>query len=168
MPSQCPPTIEVTPFGLKIDFSYVDYFKVYGRGELQIAILLENMRREDYEIQVSQPQVIIKTINGTKHEPFEQVTIDTPEEATGVVIEKMSKRKGKMISMQPEQKHTRLIYEIPTRGLLGYRNEFVVDTKGEGIICSEVIGFRPHVGVIEKRDVGSMISGETGEIMIFP
>lgn len=154
--------------GLKIDFSPNDYCKVYGRGELQIAILLENMRREGYEVQISQPQVIIKDIDGKKHEPFEEVTFDTPEEYAGVVIKKMAKRKGKMLSMTPEQEHTRLIYEIPTRGLLGYRSEFIVDTRGEGILCSEVIGFKPHVGEIEKRDVGSMISGESGKVLAFP
>ena len=154
--------------GLKIDFSATDYFKVYGRGELQIAVLLENMRRENYEIQISQPQVIIKEIDGIKHEPFEQVTFDTPQESVGIIIEKMSKRKGEMLSMQPEQNHTRLIYFIPTRGLLGYRSEFIIDTKGEGILCSEVIGFQPHVGKIEKRDVGSMISGETGKVLAYP
>ncbi len=154
--------------GLRIDFSPNDYVKVYGRGELQIAILLENMRREDYEMQISQPQVIIKEIDGKKHEPFEQVTLDTPEESVGLVIEKMAKRKGKMVSMEPVQKHTRLIYEMPTRGLLGYRSEFIIDTKGEGILCSEVVGFKPHVGKIEKRDVGSMISGETGKVLAYP
>ena len=154
--------------GLKIDFSFNDYFKVYGRGELHIAILLENMRRENYELQVSQPQVIIKEVDGVKSEPFELVTLDIPEEYAGTVIEKMSKRKGQMISMQPEQNHTRLIYEIPTRGLLGYKNEFTVDTRGEGILCSEVIGFKPMVGEIKKRDVGSMISGLTGKVLGFP
>ncbi len=153
--------------GLKIDFSSADYFKVYGRGELQIAILLENVRRENYEIQVSQPQVIIKEVDGVKHEPFEQVTLDIPKEATGTVIKKISKRKGQMVSMYPEQNHTRLVYQIPTRGLLGFRSEFIVDTKGEGILCSEVIGFKPHVGEIEKRDVGSMISGETGKVLTY-
>ena len=151
--------------GLKIDFSSPDYFKVYGRGELQIAVLLENMRRENYEVQVSQPQVIIKEVDGVKHEPFEEVTLDIPEEVKGVVIEKMSNRKGQMISMQPEQNHLRLIYQIPTRGLLGYRSEFIVDTRGEGILCSEVIGFRPHAGEISKKHVGSMISGETGKVL---
>jgi len=154
--------------GLKIDFSPADYFKVYGRGELQIAILLENMRREGYEIQISQPQVIIKVEGEVKPEPFERVTLDIPNELAGIVIEKMAKRKGKMISMEPEQNHTRLIYEIPTRGLLGYRNEFIIDTKGEGIICSEVVGFKPYVGKIEKRDVGSMISGFTGKVLAYP
>ncbi|MFH1947529.1 MAG: translational GTPase TypA [Candidatus Magasanikbacteria bacterium] len=151
--------------GLKIDFSFNDYFKVYGRGELHIAILLENMRRENYELQVSQPQVIIKEVEGVKSEPFELVTLDIPEEFAGTVIEKMSKRKGQMISMQPEQNHTRLIYEIPTRGLLGYKNEFTVDTRGEGILCSEVIGFKPMVGEVKKRNVGSMISGEAGKVL---
>ena len=153
--------------GLKIDFSAVDFYKVYGRGELHIAILLENMRREGFELQVSQPQVIIKEIDGVKSEPFEEITIDIPQEAAGIVIEKISKRKGQMISMQPEQNHTRLIYQIPTRGLLGYRNEFIVDTRGEGILCSEMIGFQPHVGEIERHDVGSMISGETGKVLAY-
>ncbi|PIT87569.1 MAG: translational GTPase TypA [Candidatus Magasanikbacteria bacterium CG10_big_fil_rev_8_21_14_0_10_40_10] len=153
--------------GLKIDFSSPDYFKVYGRGELHIAVLLENMRRESYELQVSQPQVIIKEIDGIKCEPFEEATIDIPESSAGAVIEKISKRKGQMKAMNPEQNHTRLIYEIPTRGLLGYRGEFIVDTRGEGILCSEVIGFKPYVGKIEKRTVGSMISALTGKVLAY-
>ncbi|MFZ2978641.1 MAG: GTP-binding protein, partial [Candidatus Magasanikiibacteriota bacterium] len=153
--------------GLKVDFTPVEYYKVNGRGELHIAVLLENMRREGFEIQVSQPQVIIKDVDSVKCEPFEEVTIDIPQESAGVVIEKMSKRKGQMIAMKPEQNHTRLIYQIPTRGLLGYRNEFIVDTRGEGILCSEMIGFKPYVGDIEKRDVGSMISGETGKVLSY-
>jgi len=153
--------------GLKIDFSAIDYYKVFGRGELHVAILLENMRREGFEVQVSQPQVIIKDVDGVKCEPFEEVTIDIPQESCGTVIEKMSKRKGVMKEMRPEQNHTRLIYEIPTRGLLGYRNEFIVDTRGEGILCSEVIGFKAYAGEIDKRDVGSMISGETGKVLAY-
>ncbi len=151
--------------GLRIDFSPIEYYKVYGRGELHIAILLENMRREGFEVQVSQPQVIIKDVDGVRSEPFEEVTIDVPESYCGVVIEKMARRKGEMKEMKPEHNHTRLIYEIPTRGLLGFRNEFVVDTRGEGILCSEVLGFKPHKGVIEKNDLGSMISGETGKAL---
>ncbi len=151
--------------GLQIDFSNSDRFTVYGRGEMHIAILLENMRREGYELQVSQPKVIIKEENGEKVEPFEEVTIDVPDTYTGAVIEKMSKRKGMMVNMMPEGGHTRIIFEIPTRGLLGYRGEFVMDTRGEGIMSSRVIGFRPHVGAIEKREVGSMISGETGKAL---
>ncbi len=153
--------------GLKVDFSPIDHYEVCGRGELHIAILLENMRREGFEVQVSQPQVIIKIVDGVKHEPFEEVTIDIPQECAGVVIEKMSKRKGQMIMMKPEQNHTRLIYQIPTRGLLGYRSEFIIDTRGEGILCTEVVGFKPHVGDIEKRDVGSMVSGETGKVLAY-
>jgi len=161
--------------GLKVDFTPIDHYEVCGRGELHIAILLENMRREGFEVQVSQPQVIIKMVDPSagsgqapiKHEPFEEVTLDIPQECAGVVIEKMSKRKGQMIMMRPEQNHTRLIYHMPTRGLLGYRSEFIVDTRGEGILCTEVIGFKPHVGDIEKRDVGSMVSGETGKVLAY-
>lgn len=153
--------------GLKIDFSSSDHYKVYGRGELHVAILLENMRREGYELQVSQPHVIIKEKDGVKLEPFEEVTIDVPNDLSGVVIEKMSKRRGTILEMKPEHGHTRIIFEIPTRGLLGYRGEFTVDTRGEGILCSRVIGFKPHVGDIEHHDLGSMISVETGKAMGF-
>ena len=153
--------------GLKIDFSSSDYFKVYGRGELHIAILLENMRREDYEMQVSKPQVIFKEENGIKLEPFEEITIDVPNQMKGVVIEKISKRKGMMTDMRVEQNHTRIIFEIPTRGFLGYRGEFMTDTHGEGIICSRVIGFRPYAGKIEYRTVGSMVSMANGKSLGF-
>jgi len=153
--------------GLKIDFSPVDYYKVYGRGELHIAILLENMRREGFEAQVSQPQVIIKDVDGVKCEPYEEATIDAGSDFSGIIIEKMSKRKGRLLEMRPEQNHLRMVYEIPTRGLLGYRNEFVVDTRGEGILTSEFVGFKPHAGDIEKRDYGSMVSGETGKVLSY-
>ncbi len=153
--------------GLKIDFSPGDYFKVYGRGELHIVILLENMRREGYELQVSQPQVIFKEQNGVKLEPFEEVIVDIPSPLVGSVIGKLAKRKGVMINMQPEQNHTRLIFEIPTRGLLGYRGEFVIDSSGEGIICSQFIGFKPFGGKIEKHNLGSMVSMATGKAMGF-
>ncbi len=149
--------------GLKVDFSNTDHYKVYGRGELHIAILLENMRREGYELQVSQPQVIIKEEDGQKLEPFEEVIIDIPEEFSGVIIEKLSKRKGIMKEMKPEQGHTRLVFDIPTRGLLGYKPDFVMDTRGEGIIASQVIGFKPYVGEIEKKNIGSMASMVTGK-----
>lgn len=153
--------------GLKIDFSAIDHYKVSGRGEMHIAILLENMRREGYEIQISQPHVIIKEENGQKLEPFEELTINVPENMTGTVIEKLSKRRGAMLEMKPEHGHTKIIFEIPTRGLLGYRNDFVVDTKGEGILYSRVIGFKPYVGDIEKHTVGSMISMATGKALGF-
>jgi len=153
--------------GLKVDFFTNDTFQVFGRGEMHLAILLENMRREGYELQVSQPQVIIKEENGIKTEPFEEVTIDVPDEFSGAVIEKLSKRKGTMINMSSENNHTRIIFEIPTRGILGYKNEFVIDTKGEGILCARVIGFKSYVGNIEKRKVGSMVSMMTGKTLGF-
>lgn len=152
--------------GLRIDFNG-DYYKVYGRGELHIAILLENMRREGYEMQVSQPQVIIKDIDGIRSEPFEEVTIDVPNVSSGAVIEKLGRRRGVMMNMKQTEGQTRLIFEAPTRGLLGYRGEFVIDTKGEGIMSSRVIGFRPYAGEIQHRDVGSMISGETGKALAY-
>jgi len=93
--------------------------------------------------------------------------LDIPEQAVGTVIEKISKRKGQMLSMRPEQNHTRLVYEMPTRGLLGYKSEFIVDTRGEGILCSEVIGFKPYVGEIKKRDVGSMVSAVKGKVLSY-
>jgi len=154
--------------GLKIDFSSADSYKVFGRGELHVAILLENMRREGYEVQVSQPHVIIKKDeNDNKLEPFEEVTIDVPDDMSGAVISKMSKRKGNMVEIKMENGHTRMIFEIPTRGLLGYRGEFVVDTKGEGILYTRVVGFRPYVGVIEKHELGSMTSMATGKALGF-
>lgn len=153
--------------GLKVDFADGDKFKVYGRGELHISILLENMRREGYEMQVSQPQVIIKQIDGVKMEPFEEVTIDVPLESQGVVIEKLGKRAAILQTMKQEHNTMRLIFEGPTRGLLGYRGEFMIDTKGEGIFASRVIGFKPYVGEIRRRAAGSMISMETGKTLHF-
>ncbi|MBU1179438.1 translational GTPase TypA [Patescibacteria group bacterium] len=153
--------------GLKIDFSAIDHYKIYGRGEMHIAILLENMRRESFEMQISQPHVIIKEENSVKLEPFEEVTINVPEEMSGAVIEKLSSRCGNMIEIAPKHGNAKIIFEIPTRGLLGYRNEFVVDTRGEGIIYTRVIGFKPYVGNIKKNDVGSMVSMTTGKALSF-
>ena len=152
--------------GLKVDFEN-DEIKVYGRGELHIAILLENMRREGFELQVSQPQVIVKEIDGVKSEPFEEVTIDVPEELQGVVIEKLSRRGSLLLNSKNHDGHIRLIFEGPTRGLLGYRNQFVIDTKGEGIFASRVVGFKPHAGEIQKKPQGSMISMENGKALAF-
>ncbi len=153
--------------GLKIDFSASDRYKIYGRGEMHIAILLENMRREDYEMQISQPHIIIKEENGIKLEPFEEVTINVPEKMAGVIIKKLSSRSGDLTEMAPEGSNVRIIFELPTRGLLGYRNEFVVDTRGEGIICARVIGFKPYGKEIKKTDVGSMISMTNGKTLGF-
>jgi len=162
--------------GLKVDFEgdemsdqdgYASGVKVYGRGELHVAILLENMRREGFELQVSQPQVIIKEIEGVKSEPFEEVTIDIPEEMQGVVIEKLSKRGATMTSTKSHNDHLRLIFEGPTRGLLGYRNQFVIDTKGRGIFSSQVIGFKPYAGDVQRRNTGSMVSMAKGKALAF-
>ena len=153
--------------GLKIDFSSTHYYKVYGRGELHIAILLENLRREGYELQVSKPHAIIKEENGKKLEPFEEVTIDIPEKFSGVVIEKLSKRKGRLMDVKKKNKQTRLLFEIPTRGLLGYRNEFVIDTRGSGILCTHFLGFRPYAGDVNSNELGSMISMATGKALAY-
>ena len=162
--------------GLKVDFSANDYFKVYGRGELHVAILIENMRREGYELQVSQPEVIVKDMESVdaagvktivKMEPYEELTIDIPEEYSGAVIEKLGKRKALMTEMKTREKLTRMLFEIPTRGLLGYRNAFTIDTKGEGILASRFIEFRPYAGEIQKRETGSMTSMVSGKSLGF-
>jgi GTP-binding protein len=153
--------------GLKVDFSSNEFFKVYGRGELHIAVLLENMRREGYELQVSQPQVIIKEVDGVKMEPYEELTIDIPEEYSGAVIEKLGKRKAIMTDMRNKEGQSRMLFDIPTRGLLGYRNVFTIDTKGEGILASRFIEFRPYAGEIEKRETGSMTSMVSGKSLGF-
>lgn len=154
--------------GLKVDFSGDQAgYKVYGRGELHIAILLENMRREGYELQVSQPQVIIKEIDGQKMEPYEEVTIDVPKEVSSIVIEKLNKRRGIMMNMAEDRGQVRLVFEVPTRGLLGYRGQFVVDTRGDGIISSRFIDFRPYAGTVEKQSYGAMISMEKGKCLAF-
>lgn len=153
--------------GLHVDFSSADMFRVFGRGELHIAILLETMRREGYEVQVSQPQVITREENGVKLEPFEEAVVDTPEEFQGVIIGRLGKRGFVLQNMHSEAKGTvtRLIFEGPTRGLLGFRNQFIIDTKGEGILSSRFIGFRSFAGEIEKRTTGSMISMTKGKAL---
>ncbi|MDO8483153.1 MAG: translational GTPase TypA [bacterium] len=153
--------------GLKVDFSEGEVYKVYGRGELHISILLEYMRREGFELQVSQPQVIIKDIDGVKSEPFEEAIIDVRTENSSSVIQKLSRRKGILMEHKEHENIARLTFEIPTRGLLGYRGEFVIDTKGEGLLSSRFIGFKPYAGVIEKHTFGSMISMETGTALAY-
>ncbi|HJN62003.1 MAG TPA: translational GTPase TypA [Candidatus Parcubacteria bacterium] len=155
--------------GLKIDFDIesAERFVVYGRGELHIAILIENMRREGYELQVSQPQVIIKEIDGKKHEPFEEIVVDVPEEFQGTIIEKLSSRGAQMVRMELKEGRYFMQFEGPSRGLFGYRNQFIIDTKGNGILASRVIGYRPYTGEIAHRKIGSMISGSTGKTLAY-
>ena len=159
--------------GLRVDFAPErdekaqgpEGFKVSGRGELHIAILLEQMRREGYELQVSQPQVIFHEKDGKKTEPFEETIVDVPSIYQGVVIERLGLRKFVMKDMKVHENQMRIIFEGPTRGLLGYRSSFILDTKGVGILASRVIGFRPFAGEIKKRAVGSMISMTTGKAL---
>lgn len=153
--------------GLKVDFDNNEFFTVYGRGELHIAVLLEQMRREGYELQVSEPQVIIKEENGQKLEPYEEATIDVPSEFSGAVIEKLTKRRGLVTSMTERHGVTRILVEIPTRGLLGYRSQFIIETKGEGILSSRYIKFDTYAGEIKRREVGSMTSMITGKALSF-
>lgn len=153
--------------GLRVDFKDSERFKVSARGELSLAILLENMRREGYEVAVSQPHVIIKDIDGVKSEPFEEVTVDVPSEFQGAIIEKLGKRASIMKDMHVHSANVRMVFEGPTRGLLGYRGEFVIDTKGEGIMSTRVIGFRPYAGEIAHREAGSMISMMGGKALAF-
>ena len=153
--------------GLKVDFCDGARMKVYGRGELHLAVLLENMRREGFELAVSQPEVIFKEIDGKKCEPFEEVSVLVPEEFSGSVIEKIGKRRGVMTSMGTEHGEVRIMFEVPTRGLLGYRNEFIIDTKGEGILTSVFTHFGPYAGEIVKTELGSMVSMATGKALGF-
>jgi len=152
--------------GLQVD-PKGDAFDVRGRGEMHISVLLENMRREGYELSVSQPKVIIKEEGEQKLEPFEEVTVDVPSEFQGAVIERLGQRGFIMQNMVPHENQVRLIFEGPTRGLLGYKNQFMVDTRGEGILASRVLGFKPYAGEIKKRQVGSMISMASGKALGF-
>ncbi|GAA7413938.1 translational GTPase TypA [Helicobacter pylori] len=143
-------------------------FKVSGRGELQITILAENLRREGFEFSISRPEVIIKEENGVKCEPFEHLVIDTPQDFSGVIIERLGKRKAEMKAMNPmSDGYTRLEFEIPARGLIGYRSEFLTDTKGEGVMNHSFLEFRPFSGSVESRKNGALISMENGEATAF-
>ena len=153
--------------GLKVDLASEMPFEVAGRGELHISILLENMRREGYELQVSQPHIIMKEENGQKLEPFEELIINVPLEYQGAVIDRLGTRKARLQSVTPHEKTVRLVFEIPTRGLLGYRGQFIVDTKGKGILASRVLGFRPYAGNIQKRKTGSMTSMMSGTALAY-
>jgi GTP-binding protein len=139
-----------------------DQFKVSGRGELHLAILIENMRREGYELQLSRPQVIMKRINDVLSEPMEHLIIDVPEEFTGVVIEKLGKRKGEMKNMVAFNQNVRLEFVIPARGLIGYRSEFLTDTRGTGILHHNFHGYEPFKGEIPGRTRGALVAMESG------
>ncbi len=143
-------------------------FKVSGRGELQITILAENMRREGFEFGISRPEVIIKEIEGVKCEPFEHLVIDVPEEFSGSVIERLGKRKAEMKSMLPMgEGFQRIEFEVPARSLIGFRGQFLTDTKGEGIMNHSFLEFRPYSGGVESRTYGALISMEAGVTLAY-
>lgn len=155
--------------GLKIDFENSDgnSYRVSGRGELHLSVLVETMRREGFELQVGAPQVIYHMVDGKKHEPIENVVMWVPEESSGTIFERLGKRKGICKNMNTENGVTAMEFEVPTRGLLGFRSRFIIETKGEGIIYSSFDHYEEYKGAIEKRDVGSMISGCGGQSMAF-
>lgn len=149
------------------DSDSLDAYNVAGRGEMHLSILIETMRREGYELSVSTPRVLMKEIDGVKCEPVERLVIDVPEFAVGSVMEKMGQRKGEMTSMHPVGSRTRLEFIIPSRGLFGYRSEFMTDTKGEGIMSSVFDSYKPYFGDIPRRTVGSLIAWETGTAVTY-
>ena len=140
-----------------------DAFNVAGRGEMSLSILIETMRREGYEFQVSPPRVLYRTIDGKKCEPIERLVADVPSESVGAVIEKLGSRKGDLIEMTPVGSRMKLEFLIPARGLFGYRNEFLTDTRGEGIMASVFDSYAPYKGDLNRRNTGSLVSFETGE-----
>lgn len=140
-----------------------DSFRVAGRGEMHISILIETMRREGYEFSVSTPKVLYKEIDGQLCEPVERLLIDVPETSMGAVMEKMGERKGELVQMAPQGERMKLEYLIPARGLLGYRNDFLTDTRGEGIMNSVFDSYQPFKGEITRRHTGSLVSFDTGE-----
>ncbi len=144
-----------------------DSYKVSGRGELHLSVLLEDMRREGFELQVSRPEVIERTTNGVREEPVEHAIIDVPESSNGVVIDMMARRKGEMLDMKTENGHTRMEFKVPTRGLLGFRGDFVIETRGEGILSHSFLTYEPYKGDLPGRTRGSMISMTGGETVAF-
>lgn len=149
------------------DSETTDAVNVAGRGEMHLSILIETMRREGYELSVSTPRVLYKEIDGQKCEPVERLVIDVPETAVGAVMEKMGQRKGELQEMHPVGSRTRLEYLIPSRGLFGYRSEFMTDTKGEGVMNSIFEGYKPYFGDIPRRTVGSLVAWETGTAVTY-
>ena len=144
-----------------------DSFNVAGRGEMSLSILIETMRREGYEFQVSPPRVLYQEIDGKKCEPIERLVVDVPADAVGSVIEKIGSRKGDLVEMTPVGERMKLEFLVPARGLFGYRNEFLTDTKGEGIMASVFDSYAPVKGEIQRRNSGSLVSFETGESVTY-
>ena len=149
------------------DTDTTESFRVCGRGEMHLSILIETMRREGYEFQVSTPRVLNKTIDGVLCEPMEDLVIDVPESCVGSVMEKMGQRKAELTHMAPQGSRMRLEFTIPTRGLFGYRSQFLTDTKGEGVLNTVFAGYQPFKGEIPRRSYGSLIAFETGESITY-
>ena len=145
----------------------MDAFNVAGRGEMSLSILIETMRREGYEFQVSPPRVLYQTIDGQFCEPMERLVVDVPADAVGAVIEKLGGRKGDLVKMDPVGSRMKIEFLIPSRGLFGYRNEFLTDTKGEGIMASVFDSYAPYRGELSRRNTGSLVSFETGESVAY-
>ncbi len=154
----------VKDLSLKVfETSNADTFRVLGRGEMHISILIENMRRDGYEFQVSMPKVIYKEIDGVKCEPIDRLTIDVPEESVGAIMSTIGARKGDLITMTNVGSRIRLEFFIPARGLFGYKNQFLTDTKGEGVMSSVFEEYQPYKGNIDRRNYGTLVAYETGE-----
>ena len=145
----------------------MDSFNVAGRGEMSLSILIETMRREGYEFQVSPPRVLYREINGKKCEPIERLVVDVPQDNVGAVIEKLGQRKADLLEMTPVGSRMKVEFLVPSRGLFGYRNEFLTDTKGEGIMASVFDSYAPYKGEVSRRSQGSMIASETGESVTY-
>ncbi len=157
-----------TNVGLKVEeLTNSDGYKVSGRGELHLSILLENMRREGYELGVSKPEVLYKEINGEKCEPFEEVFINCPNDYSGTIINDLNERKGIMSSITSDESYTKITFFVPTRGLIGYRSNFITNTKGEGIMVRSFKDYRPCVGEIKGRKNGVLVSMEDGKTMAY-
>jgi GTP-binding protein len=157
-----------TNVGLQVeDIPGSDSYKVSGRGELHLSVLIEDMRREGFEIQVSRPEVICRDIDGVKNEPMEQVIIDVPETSSGTIINLLSQRKGELVDMKAEDNHARMEFKVPTRGLLGFRSRFIIETRGEGILTHSFASYEPWKGDLPGRTEGSMISMVAGEAVAY-
>ena len=149
------------------DTASSDQFKVKGRGEMHLSILIENMRRDDYEFQVGRPRVLYKMINGVRYEPIDKVVLDVPEDCVGTIMMSMGTKKGELIEMKPVGSRMRLEFYVPSRGLFGYKSQMLTDTKGEGVMSSVFYEYQPYKGHIENRTFGSLIAFETGEAITY-
>lgn len=158
----------VKDLSLKVqDGATADSFVVRGRGEMHLSILIENMRRDGYEFQVSMPKVLIKQIDGVKCEPIDRLFLDVPEDCVGAVMSKMGVRKGELVGMTPHGSRMKMEFLIPSRGLFGFKSELLTDTRGEGIINSIFDSYQPYKGEIQRREVGSLIAHEDGEAIVY-